>query len=241
MTARTAAGWVESGGYDAGRVCLGLADEPLDRPEALVRFLRVSGVVPAGTRLRGLDRRWLGPFRELRDCVAELVAAHLEGRPARPAALELLNALAAASAPPAPRAVRTRSGLLVRTLSGEPDCRALLATVARDAVDLLTDPAARALLRRCEGPGCRRCYLDTSRGGRRRWCSSEACGNRARVARHRAAHPRPGRRQPETRPPDLRQNETRLDTRHDTRLDTRHDTRLDTRQNEIRQSEIRQD
>ncbi|MYW30249.1 CGNR zinc finger domain-containing protein, partial [Streptomyces sp. SID2119] len=27
--------------------------------------------------------------------------------------------------------------------------------------------------------------LDTSRGGRRRWCSGEVCGNRERVARHR--------------------------------------------------------
>ncbi|MFG3350081.1 ABATE domain-containing protein [Streptomyces sp. NPDC048018] len=181
--------------FRSGRVCLDLTDEPLDRPEALARFLRATGLVPPGTRLSALDTRWLAGFRELRDCVAELVGGQVEARPARPAALELLNALAAASAPPAPRAVRTRSGVLVRTLGGEPDCRALLAAVARDAVDLLTDPAARALLRRCEGPGCRRCYLDTSRGRRRRWCSSEVCGNRARAARHRAAHPRPTRDQ----------------------------------------------
>ncbi|PWS52238.1 hypothetical protein DLE01_06550, partial [Streptomyces sp. FT05W] len=55
----------------------------------------------------------------------------------------------------------------------------------RDAVDLLTDPVARAALRRCQGDACRRLYLDTSRGMRRRWCSSEVCGNRERVARHR--------------------------------------------------------
>ncbi|MFD7638988.1 CGNR zinc finger domain-containing protein, partial [Streptomyces sp. NPDC059873] len=46
-------------------------------------------------------------------------------------------------------------------------------------------PAARARLRECEGDSCRRVYLDTSRGRRRRWCSSEVCGNRERVARHR--------------------------------------------------------
>ncbi|NEB51259.1 CGNR zinc finger domain-containing protein, partial [Streptomyces griseus] len=66
-----------------------------------------------------------------------------------------------------------------------PDCAGLLAVVARDAVDLLTDPAARAALRRCQGEDCHRLYLDTSRGGRRRWCSGEVCGNRERVARHR--------------------------------------------------------
>lgn len=170
--------------FDSGRICLDLAAQPLDRAEAIDRFLRATGLVPADVPLRGLDAQWLGPFRELRDCVRALVRAQLEGRGAGPA-LERVNAIAAASAPPAPRAVRTRSGLLVRELSVEPDCRGMLAAVARDAVDLLTDPAARALLRQCEGDDCRRCYLDTSRGRRRRWCSSEGCGNRERVARHR--------------------------------------------------------
>ncbi|MCZ0972623.1 CGNR zinc finger domain-containing protein [Streptomyces albulus] len=43
----------------------------------------------------------------------------------------------------------------------------------------------RGQLRQCAGEGCALVYLDTSRGRRRRWCSSEVCGNRARVARHR--------------------------------------------------------
>ncbi|MEV4946134.1 ABATE domain-containing protein [Streptomyces sp. NPDC053755] len=172
--------------FDSGRICLDLAAQPLDRTETLDRFLHAAGLVPAATPLRALDPQWLDPFRELRDCVDDLVHAQLEGRRPGPA-LERLNALAADSAPPAPRAVRTESGLLVRALSREPECRGLLAAVARDAVDLLTDPAARALLRQCERDDCRRCYLDTSRGHRRRWCSGELCGNRERVARHRAA------------------------------------------------------
>lgn len=172
--------------FDSGRICLDLAAHALGRADALDDFLRTTGLVPAATPLSTLDAHWVVRFRELRDCVRELVAAQLDGRRADPA-LERLNAFAAASAPPAPRAVRTEAGGLVRALSDEPDCRALLAAVARDAVDLLTDPAARALLRRCEGDNCRRCYLDTSRGRRRRWCSSETCGNRERVARHRAA------------------------------------------------------
>ncbi|WP_137989059.1 CGNR zinc finger domain-containing protein [Streptomyces vilmorinianum] len=172
--------------FDSGRICLDLAAQPLDRTEALDQFLHAAGLVPVTTTLRALDAHWVAHFRELRDCVGALVNAQLDGECAD-RALERLNELAAASAPPAPRAVRTETGGLVRALSDEPDCRALLAAVARDAVDLLTDPAARALLRRCEGDNCRRCYLDTSRGRRRRWCSSETCGNRERVARHRAA------------------------------------------------------
>ncbi|NEE39667.1 CGNR zinc finger domain-containing protein, partial [Streptomyces sp. SID7982] len=99
-------------------------------------------------------------------------------------ALERVNSLAS-GAPPGPRAVRGADGDLVRALSTAPDCAGLLAVVARDAVDLLTDPVARAALRRCQGEDCHRLYLDTSRGGRRRWCSGEVCGNRERVARHR--------------------------------------------------------
>lgn len=41
-------------------------------------------------------------------------------------------------------------------------------------------------VRRCAGPGCGWFYLDRSRNGTRRWCSSEDCGNRDRARRHYA-------------------------------------------------------
>jgi predicted RNA-binding Zn ribbon-like protein len=84
-----------------------------------------------------------------------------------------------------PCAAPAAGGALVRGLAGPPTCEALLAIVARDAVDLFTDPVARSRLRRCAGEDCTLVYLDTSRGRRRQWCSSEVCGNRERVARHR--------------------------------------------------------
>ncbi|MFF0743226.1 CGNR zinc finger domain-containing protein [Streptomyces sp. NPDC004111] len=172
--------------FDSGRVCLDLlatrarGEELLGRPVRLGEWLAGSGLVPAGTRLRGVDDEWVLRFRQLRECVRELFG----GGRGSDAALEQINALAAV-APPAPRAVRAADGSLVCVLAAEPRCEQLLAAVARDAVGLLTDPAARAALRRCEGDNCARLYLDTSRGHRRRWCSSEVCGNRERVARHR--------------------------------------------------------
>ncbi|WP_424570894.1 CGNR zinc finger domain-containing protein [Streptomyces sp. CH-036] len=39
-------------------------------------------------------------------------------------------------------------------------------------------------VRRCEGPGCGWFFLDRSRRGTRRWCSSQDCGNRDRARRH---------------------------------------------------------
>ncbi|MEU7649592.1 CGNR zinc finger domain-containing protein [Streptomyces huasconensis] len=174
--------------FDTGRSCLDLVatNHPVERLDSVRRlraWLAGAGLLPAGAPLRGVDPDWLTAFRELRAHVAELVLGEIEHRPAD-TALEHVNALAAA-APPAPRAVRAADGTLARALRDDPACAALLACVARDAVDLLTDPAARALLRQCEGDNCPLVYLDTSRGRRRRWCSSEVCGNRERVARHR--------------------------------------------------------
>ncbi|MEU6953970.1 CGNR zinc finger domain-containing protein [Streptomyces sp. NPDC045714] len=180
--------------FDTGRICLDLvatepaggvpgACEQLDGPVRLARWLTDARLVPPGTVLAALDDTWVARFHELRSAVSRLMVAQLGG-PEAEGALERVNS-AASGAPPGPRAVRGADGGLVRALSAAPDCAGLLAVVARDAVDLLTDPAARAALRRCQGEDCHRLYLDTSRGGRRRWCSGEVCGNRERVARHR--------------------------------------------------------
>ncbi|MFK4148098.1 CGNR zinc finger domain-containing protein [Streptomyces sp. NPDC004065] len=180
--------------FDAGRICLDLLAtthpaERLHSPAPLRAWITGSGLVPAGTPLGHADAAWLVAFRELRGHVGQLVRGCL-ARDVRSYGLSYGLALArvndlARPAPPAPRAVPGENGVLVRELAAPPECAALLAAVARDAVELLTDPVARACLRQCEGDNCPIVYLDTSRGRRRRWCSSEVCGNRERVARHR--------------------------------------------------------
>ncbi|MER6121984.1 CGNR zinc finger domain-containing protein [Streptomyces sp. NPDC001795] len=174
--------------FDSGRICLDLLatthpEERLDSVERLRAWITGAGLVPAGTPLAAVDVRWLMAFRELRMHIGHLVRGELEGRPAD-GALAQVN-MVARGTPPAPCAVRTEDGRLIRRLRALPRCEELLAAVAREAVELLTDPGARASLRQCEGDNCPIVYLDTSRGRRRRWCSSEICGNRERVARHR--------------------------------------------------------
>lgn len=173
--------------FDAGRVCLDLLatthpGERLDGVGALCAWIRGAGLVPAGTVLDHADGTWLAGFRELRTQVGVLVRGGDTLSYGR--ALRRVNEVAR-GAPPAPVAVRNEDGALTKVLAGPPGCGALLAVVARDAVELLTDPVARAAVRECEGDSCPLVYLDTSRGRRRRWCSSEVCGNRERVARHR--------------------------------------------------------
>ena len=61
----------------------------------------------------------------------------------------------------------------------------LAASIARDAVTVLTRPVADRL-RMCAADNCALIYLDTSRPGNRRWCSMDRCGNRAKVRGHRS-------------------------------------------------------
>jgi len=52
------------------------------------------------------------------------------------------------------------------------------------ARELIQGDTAR--LRICQNPECHWVFKDTSRTGKRKWCSMRSCGNRAKVARHRA-------------------------------------------------------
>jgi predicted RNA-binding Zn ribbon-like protein len=61
--------------------------------------------------------------------------------------------------------------------------RAALARLARQAADDLTGPH-HARLRACGDEECSGVFLDPT--GRRRWCSDERCGVKARVRAHRA-------------------------------------------------------
>jgi predicted RNA-binding Zn ribbon-like protein len=60
-----------------------------------------------------------------------------------------------------------------------------LATVARQAVELLSGPDV-PLMKECGNPECTRVYIDRSRGMRRQWCGMESCGNKIKAAAYRA-------------------------------------------------------
>jgi predicted RNA-binding Zn ribbon-like protein len=60
---------------------------------------------------------------------------------------------------------------------------ALLAPVLWSAGDLLAGPRLDRV-RRCANPQCGWVFFDDSRAGKRRWCSMQSCGNRAKARRH---------------------------------------------------------
>ncbi|AOR36191.1 hypothetical protein BFF78_38665 [Streptomyces fodineus] len=167
----------------AGRPCLdfirtlrhrGTADavEELPDSEALAAWVRQCGPCPAEARqaTAGLVRT----AQELREAIHRLVGAARTGRTPDAETRARVNE-AAAHALPVP--ALTSSGRLA--WDAEDPVRAMLALVARDALDLVTSPALDRV-RDCAGTSCGALFLDTSRPGTRRWCSMDTCGNRAK-------------------------------------------------------------
>ncbi|PRX47827.1 putative RNA-binding Zn ribbon-like protein [Prauserella shujinwangii] len=155
--------------------------------DGLRDWLVATGQAEGGPTPGGED---LDRFRALRDALRSLAALSTgDTRPAATmAAADIDGAVAEVNAAVAravtwPRLIH-RAGALDRSTgcSGGPAERAL-SGIAREAVDLLTDPERR--LRACYAPGCVLYFVKDH--PRREWCST-ACGNRARVARHYERH-----------------------------------------------------
>ncbi|MFC9393252.1 CGNR zinc finger domain-containing protein [Streptomyces sp. NPDC057027] len=175
--------------FDAGALCLELLltggpgpvasrYEVLDRVDGLLGWVKDCRL-PAGLDPTVADAE-LAAVREVRDALWGLALAQARGERLDPGALAVLNA--AAAEPPLVALVQedgTRAWAPGATGTG------LLATLARDAVELLTGPYADRI-RECGADDCALLFADTSRPGRRRWCSMDRCGNRSKVREHRA-------------------------------------------------------
>lgn len=59
----------------------------------------------------------------------------------------------------------------------------IIGLLAYELANLLSSEQ-RAYLKRCLNPDCVLMFVDNSRSHKRRWCSMETCGNRAKVSKH---------------------------------------------------------
>ena len=171
-----------------GALCLDFANtvdwHDSERP---VELLADSDSLATWARMVGegepdVDAADLGCAIELRDALWAAFRATTRGQPVPPAALVVLNrnldlapghrrlALSGGRVEWSDRAVRGIDGLLTR--------------IAGSAATLLTEPRRLSRVRMCEGEGCGWLFLDESRGARRRWCSMQSCGNRAKARAH---------------------------------------------------------
>lgn len=114
---------------------------------------------------------------ELRAAISAVALCLADGDPVSSADVDVINS-AALAPPPVPH-LAGGSGPVVR-----PGVPAALSAIARDAVETFGARASR--IRRCAAEDCAIVFCDTSRPGRRRWCSMQRCGNRTKARTHRS-------------------------------------------------------
>ncbi|MGW0812806.1 CGNR zinc finger domain-containing protein [Streptomyces viridiviolaceus] len=113
----------------------------------------------------------------VREAVYRLITNRRLGEEFDREALALLNGAA--------RKIPVTPQLTVMGRHTEATPEQALATIARQAVELLSGPDV-PLLKECDNPECTRVYIDRSRGMRRQWCGMESCGNKHKAAAYRA-------------------------------------------------------
>jgi predicted RNA-binding Zn ribbon-like protein len=144
--------------------------------QALAQLARLNtGGPQAGARA-------LRRLRELRETMHDVLVPTIRNEPPPPEALNRLGRFWKAAASRADVTARDgRAGLELAVPSSGLDY--LNHALALSAMGLLQAlPLARTRI--CAGRSCGWLFIDTSKGGRRRWCDMATCGNAAKSQRH---------------------------------------------------------
>lgn len=165
--------------------------ETLSGFEALLTWLEGNAGLPAATvqdmrrwsdRHAELAAEFLAEAVTLRETIHRLFTATAAGGAIRDPDLAALNDGLAASSPRV-RLIRRDRRIGWAAAMAAPIVPALLAPVLWSAADLLAHAEERRV-RRCANEECLWLFMDHSKGGTRRWCDMNACGNRAKAKRH---------------------------------------------------------
>jgi predicted RNA-binding Zn ribbon-like protein len=178
--------------FRSGRICLDfvatvakrrLGDrELLPGPDDLRTWCRVAGLpVPDDE----ITPQRLERSKALREAFYALARARVDGTPHPTDAINLVNATSSLAAPPTPLLAPDGFTAIPRD---HVSLDAILALLARDAIDLFTGPYALRI-RECTGHDCSLFFVDRSRPGSRRWCAMASCGEKASSATYRKRHP----------------------------------------------------
>jgi predicted RNA-binding Zn ribbon-like protein len=123
-------------------------------------------------------------YREVlkfRERMRDLIVANLAGKNPSERAISFVVAMVSALRP------NVRYVLNTGTLSFDfpvTEVEDLRSRIVQAGAEFLR-PRDAMRVRECEGNDCDWLFIDTSKSGRRRWCSTATCGNRARVSRFR--------------------------------------------------------
>ncbi|MHB8659965.1 MAG: CGNR zinc finger domain-containing protein [Solirubrobacteraceae bacterium] len=120
----------------------------------------------------------------LREAIDAAVSATLDGNAPDAKTVATIDAWLAEAACPDRLVVSSTGALELRSGVVKDLTRHALGLIARDAAEML-GTGQRDRLRVCASETCSARFFDRSRGGGRRWCSMQACGNVAKARRHR--------------------------------------------------------
>lgn len=137
----------------------------------------------AGFKVKeGINNAAFGRAVALRDAIKSILVAYHEDTPPEPAAINCINDHLSHRNHSTLEA--TRNGGF--QLSAKPETWTIdtaLAEIASEAINLLVN-TPKAALKVCAAHNCILHFKDGSKAKRRRWCSMETCGNRAKAAAH---------------------------------------------------------
>lgn len=175
---------------DTARLSRGRRVDHLATPGDARTWLQAAGLLVGGDRHAALSSAAVARIvhdeaLRLRSALRTLFRAHADGVAPGAEALHALDRVLAHGRTRT-RLEASEGGLALEEVEVGEGPLSLLAPIARSAARLVTT-AAPGRLRACAAEGCPRWFLDTSRGGRRRWCDMSTCGNRRKAARHRRA------------------------------------------------------
>ncbi|MEO1679252.1 MAG: CGNR zinc finger domain-containing protein [Pseudomonadota bacterium] len=147
--------------------------EKLATPEDVLTWTNAIGITQSVMAHHAPD---LGALREMRGHLRALVLAAMHGDHLQWQVRRALTRLFEGGSQAHLRETITQDlhSVIESSLTG---------IILTSAKALLFDPREIARIKKCAGPRCGWLFVDESRNGRRRWCSMETCGNRAKARR----------------------------------------------------------
>ncbi len=151
----------------------------LNSSQDVVAWARATHVVPHDLLTAGAGRQKPARLRSLREALRRGLDAWRPAGTPPPALIALLNRHLARD-PEVTELTPHRGGVTLGRRSAGAGIGRMYAAVARSAAQLLAEGDPHRL-RKCANPSCRLIFYDVSKAGKRRWCSMQTCGGRAKV------------------------------------------------------------
>ena len=166
----------------------------------LVRWLQAASLITP-PQARDAEKRWenvpegKAVFKEavsLRSALRAMAERLAAGKPADRTTIESINRVLAAR--PSYTQLELKGNKVVSQQHTISELSLHLLVPIAESAGRLLEHGDMSLVRRCENPACILFFYDTTKNKRRRWCSMDACGSRAKAAAYYRRSRTPKRR-----------------------------------------------